>query len=63
MPRDAHHDSPSQPQRDASADSNGVIADPPGRSPSEVDDSALRPLDGNSETPEPTEDTSGAAEG
>lgn len=62
MPMHAHDNSPFQPQRDASADANGVIADPPGRSPSEVDDSALRPLDEGDATPEPTVDTAGTGE-
>lgn len=62
MSNDAHDNSPSDPQRDASVDANGVIADPPGRSPSEVDDSALRPLDGREATPEPTQDPAGTTE-
>ena len=63
MPHDAHDDAPFQPQQPASADANGVIADPAGRSPSQVDDSALRPIDESSATAQPREETSGSAEG
>jgi hypothetical protein len=42
MSHDAHDRSEFEPQHPESADANGVIADPPGRSPAEVDDSALR---------------------
>lgn len=42
MSHDAHDRSEFEPQHPETADANGVIADPPGRSPGEVDDSALR---------------------
>ena len=42
MPSETHDRRTFQPRHPESAEANGVNPDPPGRSPSEVDDSALR---------------------
>ena len=42
MADDTHDRGEFEPRHPKSADADGVIADPPGRSPAEVDDSALR---------------------
>ena len=42
MSDDTHDRGEFEPRHPESADADGVIAEPPGRSPAEVDDSALR---------------------
>lgn len=57
MSHDDHDRTKVEPQHPESADANGVIADPPGRSPAEVDDSALRAGPEHPSTPEDTPDS------
>ncbi|WP_426320032.1 hypothetical protein [Microbacterium sp. E-13] len=53
MTDDVHRQTEFEPRHPESAEANGVIASPPGRTPAEVDDAALRP------NPEDTADPAG----
>ena len=49
MSHPSHDPTDSELRHTRAADADGVITDPPGRSPAEVDDSALRRIDGRHE--------------